>query len=389
MTRLEVLLAELYTDHGIDLIRATAGMSKEVEEKITELAEELVKLLQGRRLPLKNVKEVNAILDEAAKAIKAQYTEIAAAHDANLRQLAVIEGGFASNSINSLVSRPIMLGVGKNRLSAVVANTLIEGAPTKQWWLKQAADVSFRFAGVVRNGFVNGETTEQMVTQIVGRRARGDQPPVKGFMDVSKRAARTLVHNSAQAVANGARMEVYKANSGENGPVKGYRQLSTLDSHTTEICMVYDQKTHNPLVHGSSPCGPTTFKAASCAALCFLRSWHPDQSFGPKVRKRYSAGTPAYLWSPSQMATIVKTLPCIRKAFLSKEGHPTSFKAFRTHCPDASLQRRMVRPSTAAPTRLASRLGRSVPFPIVSRPHRTRRASVWGTRFPLLGRTQH
>ncbi|HFT4761451.1 TPA: hypothetical protein ACHT2C_006148, partial [Pseudomonas aeruginosa] len=68
MTRLEVLLAELYTDHGIDLIRATAGMSKEVEEKITELAEELVKLLQGRRLPLKNVKEVNAILDEAAKA---------------------------------------------------------------------------------------------------------------------------------------------------------------------------------------------------------------------------------------------------------------------------------------------------------------------------------
>ncbi|ETD45774.1 hypothetical protein X778_30200 [Pseudomonas aeruginosa VRFPA07] len=95
----------------------------------------------------------------------------------------------------------------------------------------------------MRNGFVNGETTEQMVTQIVGRRARGDQPPVKGFMDVSKRAARTLVHNSAQAVANGARMEVYKANSGENGPVKGYRQLSTLDSHTTEICMVYDQKT--------------------------------------------------------------------------------------------------------------------------------------------------
>lgn len=113
MTRLEVLLAELYTDHGIDLIRTTAGMSKEVEEKITELAEELVKLLQGRRLPLKNVKEVNAILDEAAKAIKAQYTEIAAAHDANLRQLAVIEGGFASSSVNSLVSRPIMLGVGR------------------------------------------------------------------------------------------------------------------------------------------------------------------------------------------------------------------------------------------------------------------------------------
>ena len=29
------------------------------------------------------------------------------------------------------------------------------------------------------------------------------------------------------------------------------------------------QATHNPLVHGSSPCGPTTFKAAHCAAFRF------------------------------------------------------------------------------------------------------------------------
>jgi hypothetical protein len=243
MTLLEILLADLYTEHGIDLIRTTAGMTQEVEEKITELAMELTNLLQGRKLPLQNIKQVNAILAEASAAIKAQYVEIAAAHQANLSTLSLIEGSFAASSINSLVSSPIMLGVGKNRLSAVVAEALIEGAPTKQWWAKQAADATFKFSGVVRNGFTEGQTTDQIVTQIVGRKARGDQPEIKGFMDTSKRNARSLVHNSVQTVANGARMEVYKANSGEDGPVKGYRQLSTLDSHTTDICMAYDQKT--------------------------------------------------------------------------------------------------------------------------------------------------
>jgi len=29
-------------------------------------------------------------------------------------------------------------------------------------------------------------------------------------------------------------------------------------------------RAHNPLVHGSSPCGPTTFKAAHCAAFAFM-----------------------------------------------------------------------------------------------------------------------
>lgn len=32
------------------------------------------------------------------------------------------------------------------------------------------------------------------------------------------------------------------------------------------------QATHNPLIHGSRPCGPTTFKDAHCAAFVFLNS---------------------------------------------------------------------------------------------------------------------
>lgn len=84
MICLEVLLVELYIDYGIDLIRSMVGMLKEVEEKIIEFVEELVKLLQGCWLLLKNVKEVNVIFDEVVKVIKVQYIEIVVVYDVNL-----------------------------------------------------------------------------------------------------------------------------------------------------------------------------------------------------------------------------------------------------------------------------------------------------------------
>ena len=43
--------------------------------------------------------------------------------------------------------------------------------------------------------------------------------------------------------------------------------------------------THNPLVHGSSPCGPTKLKAAHCAALVVSGVRKPTSK---KPQKRYS-----------------------------------------------------------------------------------------------------
>jgi len=37
------------------------------------------------------------------------------------------------------------------------------------------------------------------------------------------------------------------------------------------------EATHNPLVHGSSPCGPTIFKAAHCAVFSCLKQKQPSR----------------------------------------------------------------------------------------------------------------
>lgn len=117
-------------------------------------------------------------------------------------------------------------------LKALLSDTLLYGVPLKDWWAKQSADAVFKFSAQVRQGVTEGETLQQIITRIVGSVKSG----VPGIMDILRRNASTLVHDSIMQIANDAHMATYQANG---DIIKGYRQLSTLDGHTSKICIAY------------------------------------------------------------------------------------------------------------------------------------------------------
>jgi len=117
-------------------------------------------------------------------------------------------------------------------LKALVNGSLIEGAPSSAWWVKQSDDLSFKFAAQVRQGIAANETVQQIVRRITGSPRLG----TVGIMETSRRGAAALVHTSIQQVANDSRLATFKAN---DDIVKGVMQLSTLDGHTTKICIAY------------------------------------------------------------------------------------------------------------------------------------------------------
>lgn len=236
MNALELMLAELYTEHGIDLLRLAAGESDDVAAMLDVLIPELERILRRLDLTAAAKRDIDAALKEARALFATQYGAVADSMLTRLQDLARIEGQFAVESLGKVIGRRLK-AVSENRLSRAVANMVIQGAPSADWWGRQGAAAAFRFSQLVRAGFASGQTTDEIVRQVVGSR---DGP---GILAVSKREARTLVHTSIQTVANQSRMEVFQANSGDNGPVRGYRQISTLDSHTTVICMAYDMKT--------------------------------------------------------------------------------------------------------------------------------------------------
>lgn len=95
------------------------------------------------------------------------------------------------------------------------------------------ADIE-RTEGVIRRGYFEGRTTEQIVQDVRGTKAANYRD---GILEVNRRNARTVVHTGVQHVAHVARAETMKANS---DIVEGYRWVSTLDSRTSELCQSLD-----------------------------------------------------------------------------------------------------------------------------------------------------
>ena len=150
-------------------------------------------------------------------------------------------------------------------------DVMIMGAPSQDWWRGQSEDLKFRFAAQVRQGLANAETNQQIISRIVGK---SGQP---GIMETARRNAAALVQTSVQTVANDARRATFKANA---DVIKGIRQLSTLDGHTSLTCIAYSE--------------------------C---EWDLEfKPIGPKnKRKPYNGGTPRHFNCRSVEVPITKT----------------------------------------------------------------------------------
>jgi SPP1 gp7 family putative phage head morphogenesis protein len=220
----EIELQDAIIKHALDLQRLSAHDEAQAVEILRQLEAELRALLAGTTLSEAGKAQINAILADADKAIAEHYVGAAAAVDVHGLVLVV-----ADNTARAIAGvLPAVASPTAERLASLAKSVLIEGSPAADWGAKQSEDTAFRFAGVVRQGVVNGQTNEQIVARVAGR---------EGFMEVSKRNARTLVHSSVMTAANTARLAVYRKNMHS---MDGVRWLATLDTHTCIICMALD-----------------------------------------------------------------------------------------------------------------------------------------------------
>lgn len=114
---------------------------------------------------------------------------------------------------------------------------------TKSWVAGDAARVS----NVVRTGWAQGKTIQEMTRQLVGTKAGGY---TDGALAITRRNAETVIRTTTQHVANAARQKVWE----DNGDiVKGYKWLSTLDRKTSVQCRSLDGREFKP---GQGPMPP-------------------------------------------------------------------------------------------------------------------------------------
>lgn len=241
----DLQIADDLIGRQINIFRFTASEQQAILKILKTLEEDLVELLfySGKKLTDIGRADKARLLAQAQAIIDDYYTVMSGSAEAGLAGVARLEATATAASLASAFASLIEPGLPtEGYFKTLVRDTLIQGAPSGAWWERQAGDTSFRFANAVRQGLAAGETNAQIIQRVRG-----------GVMPVSQANANALVATSVQTVANAARMETFGQN---DDVIKGYKQLSTLDGHTTVICVAYSgaewDKNFQPL-NGAPP----------------------------------------------------------------------------------------------------------------------------------------
>ena len=235
-------IADLIRAHAISFERFGADVRRRVLALLLLMETDLIR--QVREIdptePLRSAyrkARLDKLLEQTRASIREGYAAVNKEMAGDLAEVADIAAASTVGAVNSAVGVEIMtVALAPEKFRALVDGTMIQGAPSKEWWAKQAGDAAFRFKAAVQQGYAQGETVEQIVRRVKGTRAANYRD---GVMEVTRRNAVSLVHTSVQAVSNAARREVFDNNS---DIIYGKIHISTMDSHTTPVCRAYSGK---------------------------------------------------------------------------------------------------------------------------------------------------
>lgn len=235
--------------HTFNVLRSSISLQRKIVKMLVAVESDLAtQLMRQTPSTLNKARRMSEFLANVRGEIKSAYSTVAKTVATELTELAEVESLFAIKNINASVGFAMTdTYLTRTQVENIVGDMLIKGAPSSEWWGRQAASVADAFADQVRMGMMQGDTLGQIAQRIKGGTrdgfpvpgvpgVRGVTSPGMGFMTRPRKNAEALVRTSYLQAANDSRMAAYQANG---DVVKGIQQISTLDSRTTEICVAY------------------------------------------------------------------------------------------------------------------------------------------------------
>jgi hypothetical protein len=235
------------TRHNISLMRYDAKLRRQIRGQLRRLQQNIVETLGN--YDFTNVTRrarLEGLLKQVDVMIKGNYTNINRFMAGEMGDLAVAEHAFGAQQLNSLIGVDIVsAGIAPATLRALGKNAPIFGAPAAEHWGRQSANLRRRFADEMRQGFLLGESTQDLVRRVrgtatgarqiveIGGRSKSVAVFSGGIMNVSTREAEALVRTSVQSVANDVRLATYMANT---DVIQSVITVVTLDTRTSDIC---------------------------------------------------------------------------------------------------------------------------------------------------------
>jgi hypothetical protein len=217
--RIADVIRDRFISHTVDLNRVKEHTREQVLVNLMTLDEDLQRqILQanisGTMRTDVQVGRMENLITQTKATIATAYGEAAAMLTNQLLEIADMEAQAVPAMMNTIFRTELMsTSFTRNDLIVLARDTLIEGAPTKDWWAKQTLDARTRFATQIRIGVLQGETNEQLVNRVLGRdqgaRVITVQPPRKAVILGGEEQGPVLTINAAKkdVVINGATLD--------------------------------------------------------------------------------------------------------------------------------------------------------------------------------------
>jgi len=264
----EVLFDESVA-HAIDLQGYSNGVTRKIIALLNRVDADLAMQLERSLSQLTpsqfNVERIESLL-LAVRSLNAQaYADISKELDVQLKDLTAYELGYQQQLYSSVLPNSVTLtAVTMDRVYAGAMARPFQGRLLREWMAGLEATRANAIRDAVRIGFVESQTTSEIVKRIRGTKALNY---ADGLLNISRKNAESVVLTAINHTANYANSAFIDANA---DVVKGYRYSATLDLRTTELCASRDGNVYK--IGDPRPALPAHIRCRS-RYIGVLKSW--------------------------------------------------------------------------------------------------------------------
>lgn len=282
--------------HQIWLQRAASGEVKDLAPFIQEMRDEIKRQVLLFGDDGRSTARLNKLLRDLEEALAGLTGDWRTKLTEDLKELAAYEVEWNVKTLTANVNAGFVIPTAEQVWAAAEFQPLsLSDKPvdfTKLmagWGETEVA----RLVTGVKMGFVQGQTTRQIVKNVVG---------AGGLADISERNAATVIRTALSHVSNEARNETYRQN---DDIIEKYEIIATLDSRTSTICRGLDRQKYEigkgPMPPFHPNCRTTTAPVIS-SEFDFLDKGAKRAAKGAEGGTQVSADTTYYEFLKQQPA---------------------------------------------------------------------------------------
>jgi hypothetical protein len=302
-------LADAAVSHAIDLTQYGNGVVRRIIALLNRADAELFASLSAalETLPAGafTVERLESLLTSVRALNARAYAAVAESLAQEMAELVAYEAGHQLALFNAVLPPQVVASVGVaavnvEQVRAAALSRPFQGRLLREWAQSQDAARMSRIRDQVRMGFVQQEPIAQIVKRIRGTKAKGYSD---GLIEIDRRQLETIVRTAVSHTAGYVRDQFMEANA---DIIKAQQWSSTLDTRTSEICVLRDGKSYEskspykPVGHNLPWLGGPGRAHFNCrsSSVPITKSWAelggPDlPSFTPSQRASMDGAVPA------------------------------------------------------------------------------------------------